>query len=357
MNAKKMITLLAIFGSFIGCTAEQTKAVSLDSKAYNLTSSDAKAFVGSTTIPRRADSYGMPAGNYPRPEFATLDDETVRARLEQGLSAVLGLKVDASEIASDNGELVSSHEGGFAVIAENSGSFVVKKLGVPRTATIVKDAEEAVNLALDGVAKSGLIALAEHETLDVVGVASTHYAGWIDNGGEEVDPVYFTNPGSEEPVTEYKSDYTVYFGRRYRGVPIIGPSLGVRLDAKGEMVAFMKGWRDINGETEPAVVLDSVDVAALSAAAADDALELKGTTCGFTEGSDSAQTAAGIGCALLYENAEAMGTLAEEKVEWVNLAEDTSIDLGVDEAAADAEEEMSSPEGDSSGMSEDDLSD
>jgi len=231
----------------------------------------------------------------------------------------------------------------------------VKVLGVQHTATIVENAEQAVDLALAGVAKSGLITLATHESLDVVGVASTHYAGWIDNGSDEMDPVYFTNPGLDEPVAEYKSDYTVYFGRRYRDVPIIGPTLGVRLDANGEMVAFMKGWRDINGETEPVAVLDSADITAETAAAADEALELIGTTCGFTEGTDLAQTAAGIGCALLYQNADAMGTLAEEKVEWVSLTEDSSIDLGIEQSPTEVDDDEEATTIETTTTGEDDI--
>jgi hypothetical protein len=360
MKVTKMISLLALFGLTLGCTTEQNKTVSIDGRTYNLTSPDAKALAGGSTIPRRAESYGLPAGNLPRPMLASVSDEVVRARLDQALSAVLGLEAEASSLASDNGELVASHKGGFAVIAEGTGTLVVKKLGVARTATIVEDAEQAVDLALDGVAKSGLITLAKHETLDVVGVASTHYAGWVEDEGEgdELMPVYFTSPDSEETVTEYKSDYTVYFGRRYRGVPIIGPSLGVRLDAKGEMVAFMKGWRDIDGETSAVAVLDSTEVVSEATAAADDALELQGMACGFTEGTDTTQTAAGIGCALHYRNTGAVDPLAAGKVDWVSLASDSSIALGVEseaEAEADPGEETPTSEGDSSGMSEDDI--
>ena len=315
---------------------EETASVSLDGKIYNLTSPEAQALAGGTTIPRRAEYYGLPAGNLPRPTFSTVGDWDVRSRFDQGLIAILGIVPDDSEIADSGGELSAVYDSGFSLIAEGTGTHVVKRLGVPRKVTVVEDAEQAVDLALVGVAESGLITLAVHESLDVVGVASTRYAGWVDNGGEEVEPVYFSDPSSGGLLTEYKSDYTVYFGRRYRGVPILGPSLGVRLDSDGEMAAFMKGWRDISGETVTAAVLDSSVVSADAASAADAALDLKGTACGFTEGTDPSQTAAGIGCALVYENTEAMGTLAEGKVEWVSLAVDASISLGLESDEAEA---------------------
>jgi len=163
-----------------------------------------------------------------------------------------------------------------------------------------------------------------------VGVTSTHYAGWVDNSDGELEPVYFKDPSSKKLITEYKSDYTVYLGRRYRGVPIIGPTLGVRLDPNGEMVAFMKGWRDISGETAPTKIFDSADATDKSKLSTDNELNFKGMMCGFTEGTAPAQSAAGIGCKLTYENPAAAGTLASEKVEWVNLAQDVSISLGIE---------------------------
>ncbi len=334
------IIIVLSFGLLAVCCANEAESVDLDRKAYNLTSEEAQIFLGSASIPRRAQGFGMLPGEYPRPTFATVGDWEVRSRLEQGLGAMLGIVPDDSEISVDGGELSAKYDTGFAAIAEGTGTHVVKRLGVPRGATVVEDAEQAVNLALEAVAEAGLISLATHESLDVVGIASTHYAGWFENGGE-LEPVHFEDPHSGALVTQYKSDYTVYFGRRYRGVPILGPTLAVRLDADGEMAAFMKGWRDISGETAPVTILagDEVTTAASAAAeAADDALTLKNAVCGFTEGTDPAQAAAGIGCSVVYENAKAIGTLAETKTEWVSLAEDPSIELGVEQVvAAEAE--------------------
>ena len=329
MKTMTIMFALAIGFLVLGCAEETASTATLDGKIYNLTSPEAQALAGGTTIPRRAEYYGLPAGNLPRPTFSTVGDWDVRSRFDQGLIAMLGIVPDDSEITDSGGELSATYASGFSVIAEGTGTHAVKRLGVPRKATVVADAEQAVDLALADVAESGLITLAEHESLDVVGVASTRYAGWVDKGGEEVEPVYFSDPSSAELLTEYKSDYTVYFGRRYRGVPIIGPPLGVRLDSDGEMAAFMKGWRDISGETATGVVLDSSVVATDASSAAEAAMDLKGTRCGFTEGIDPLQTAAGIGCALVYENTEAIGTLAEEKVEWVSLSTDASFSLGV----------------------------
>ena len=102
-------------------------------------------------------------------------------------------------------------------------------------------------------------------------------------------------------------------------------------------------------------MLDSTDVAAEAAAVADDSLELKGMTCGYTEGSETTQTAAGIGCALLYENAEAMGTLAEEKVEWVSLTEDSSIDLGMEQPPTEVDDDEEATTIETTTTSEDDI--
>jgi hypothetical protein len=102
--------------------------------------------------------------------------------------------------------------------------------------TTIGDHREAVDLALNFVVEQNLVSLLPHETLDVEFVSQVMNAAVKD--------------GENEPVTQYGSDYFVGFGRRYRGVPIIGSRLILRIGDNGKLFGMQKTWRPIEEEGE-----------------------------------------------------------------------------------------------------------
>jgi hypothetical protein len=121
----------------------------------------------------------------------------------------------------------------------------------------------------------------------------------------------------EKPVTRFKSEYTVYFGRRFGGVPIVGPAMMVRLDAGGELVALAKPWRDIGRTGRP----DAVEKP-------DELPEFKYQTCGYLEGPAIAyrQQSPGIGCVYFIENEEAGDPLSAMTSTTVSFSKDPELD-------------------------------
>ncbi len=239
----------------IGCEAghleipeENSQAVNLmetpvDTGYYEITSMPGKDFIGASMIPRRALRYSLKQSQLPKVMFASYGDNEIKARLTSESAIILGEKTKEEELI-DNGSTISiTTNEGFSWCAKETGALTMKRYVPTREATVVKNGEDAVNRALEKIAESGLLRMHEHETLDIVSIAATKNAGWVRND-DVIEPVHFYFEGvskeTEEAVTEYTSDYTVYFGRRYRGVPIIGPTLAVRLDHNGEMVALMK---------------------------------------------------------------------------------------------------------------------
>jgi hypothetical protein len=68
---------------------------------------------------------------------------------------------------------------------------------------------------------------------------------------------------SDKLVEEFNSDYYVGFGRRFKGVPVIGSRLVFRLDGNGKVAMIHKNWRKIVGVQAPNEVIDAVNLQAL----------------------------------------------------------------------------------------------
>jgi len=98
--------------------------------------------------------------------------------------------------------------------------------------TRLKDFKEAVQKSLDYIARHQLITLADGEELDIVSVSV-------------VNNVLSDVKKPEDPLEQFQSDYYVSFGRRFRGVPLIGSNLTLRLDGEGKVAMISKNWRPI----------------------------------------------------------------------------------------------------------------
>jgi len=116
----------------------------------------------------------------------------------------------------------------------------------------------------------------------------------------------------------------VHFGRRFRGVPVIGQTLGVKLDADGNLISFQKEWRDIASESGKSNLV-SLRSASDIVAAAEDQLkraeqeEVESMQCGYVEGDASfAQSEAGIGCQVIVRNFNVTEPMSSRRVVWVN---------------------------------------
>ena len=301
----------------------------INSEYYKLDSARSRQLAGGSTIPRRGRSYELDDYQVPGIVFSDYTDHDVINILKSVSKKILVNSTLASGIM-DMGEIFSLKlKNGMAYAARGTGSVAVKDHDYKVGFTEIKNDEEAVNLALDQIASEGLLTMAENESLDVRSVQSTYHAGWFKEEGK-LAPVYYENEQTGELTTKFKSAYTVNFGRRYYDIPIMGPSLTVRLDATGRMVAYIKGWRNIKGEADKAVnIMSDSDINRKRDSKLAMNLPLKSVKCGYVEASSIAtyQRSPGLGCRYTYRNPEHAGTLNEEAEELINIAVDKSLKL------------------------------
>lgn len=327
-----MLTFLLLGSGLIGVACSTSvEPDSLDATYYTIHSAEARAWVGSDTIARRAEETRLDRSHVEGLRFSRYTDEEVEVQLRAATARVLG---DAARDAqlTDHGNTLALDLGtgsGSAWVARDTGAFSVKVRDYARGSTVVVDAGDAVDRALAHLAATELVRLATGETLDVVGVTSTHHAGWSEVDGERV-AVQYLDERSGEHVTQFKSEYTVYFGRRYRGVPVVGPTLGVKLDAEGQLAGVMKLWRDVEGDVDGGVALvDGAELDSRRSLSLDSNPALTRATCGYVESSAIGyrQDQAGVGCQFFVEDPAARGTLAQEIDEWVDLTAGDQIPL------------------------------
>jgi hypothetical protein len=271
----------------------------------------------SDNIAVRPESYGLEARKVPRLVFHQRDTDWARSTLWQGGERMFGDRVGDAEETGDDQRVALQLEDAVAWVDIRSGAFSFKRLDGARGPTAVEDSREAVDLALDQLASLGLIELAEGETLDVVGVTATRYAGWAQREDDLV-PVFFDDVHGEEAPTQYTSEYTVYFGRRFDGIPIVGPPLMVRLDADGKLVAVTRTWREIRG----------VDGTPIRVHAPRELPEHTTQACGYLEGPAIAylQTSPGLGCVYALEDEKNGDPLSASSTTTVSFTEDPTLD-------------------------------
>ncbi len=174
----------------------------------------------------------MPKGTLPIVMMKKVDEEECQVQLEKVLS-VYGEKANI-RFRNMRGALYASPlPGASCWIHTASGGYkytVTKE--VMSKPTKLKDFKEAVHICLEHIAKNNIVELTEGEELDILGVSAVNNA--------------LTNVNApDEPIEQFISDYYVSFGRRLRGIPIIGSHLVIRIDGEGKVVMVKSNWREI----------------------------------------------------------------------------------------------------------------
>jgi hypothetical protein len=120
-----------------------------------------------------------------------------------------------------------------AWVDRTSGSYsftsVANSMSVPTPFT---NYQEAIQLALSYIGTRGLIQPVPDEQVDLLYVSA-------------VENAYTRSDIPDSPLQQFRSDYYVAFGRRFRGVPIIGSELVLRLDGNRQVAMIRKNWRRI----------------------------------------------------------------------------------------------------------------
>lgn len=307
---------------------------------FEIRSAAGQALLGRAELERRPRNTAIHSQSLPSLKFRSYSDGQVEVSLRSAAAEVLGPQASAAPLRDHGNSLALDIEDGIAWAARTSGAFSIKRRDRELAPTRIASPAEAVSLAVDHVARSGVLQLADGEGLDIISITGTHHSGWASDGEESV-PVHFAFESGKQAVTSYLSEYTVTFGRTVRGVPVLGSTLSVRLGPSGEMVALTKRWRDIAqvGETQVALVSEGAAAQRISAEHA--TRQPSRTLCGYVESPPLGyrQAQAGVGCRYIFQEDQSVEGLAALESEWVNLASDTRLSLeGTRVAMASASE-------------------
>ncbi len=296
-----------------------------DNLSIAIRSDDVLTALGQDRILRRSEDFRMTADQLPLVKFVGPEKRITRDRLAQMAALVIGDDVKSAAWKEDPESFSVKLENGLAYSEKNTGSAVIHRIYTNKHPTSVEGADDAVNRALEAVVKTNLLTLHPDETLDIISITATHYALYGDDeAGNPVSVAFQFNNGMKEAVSEFQDEYMVHFGRRFRGVPVIGQTLGVKLDADGNLISFQKEWRDIASESGKSNLV-SLRSASDIVAAAEDQLkraeqeEVESMQCGYVEGDASfAQSEAGIGCQVIVRNFNVTEPMSSRRVVWVN---------------------------------------
>ena len=211
---------------------EETTEQSLDLAIIKIQSPIARKFLRSDSIRvRKFYTTYMPRGRLPILKVEKTTEQQCRERLEKILSIHGGRK--PGHIKKVGGALATRLTDASCWIHLASGGY---KFTVTRNAmtkpTQLKDFKEAVQKCLDHIAKNRLVELTQDEELDIISVSA-------------VNNVLSDVKAPEQPKEQFISDYYVSFGRRFRGIPIVGSYLTIRIDGDGQVVMVNSNWRQI----------------------------------------------------------------------------------------------------------------
>jgi hypothetical protein len=185
---------------------------------------------------RRSHTTYMPKGLLPVLKMEKLGEQQCVERLNNILNVHGGRK--PGRIKNVGGALAARLPDASCWIHPASGGY---KFTVTRNAmtkpTQLRDFKEAVQKCLDHIASNELVELTRDEELDIVTVSV------VNNVLSDVN-------SPEKPKEQFLSDYYVSFGRRFRGIPIVGSYLTLRIDGGGEVVMVSSNWRRIEAVEE-----------------------------------------------------------------------------------------------------------
>jgi hypothetical protein len=222
------------------------EADSISLTRVRIESREARAFLKSETISVRARRTSfVPKGELPIPRLETIDDNACRERLGDVMRRHFSDKQGAGNIKK-RGEVFAVRAGSASSwIHRGSGSYKVTeaKQSMAVRQTKGEDFKKAVQLALYYIGKHQLVEMAEGEEMNVLFVSGVKNA--------------LATVQEEKPVDEFLSDYYVGFGRRFKGVPVIGSRLVIRLNGNGDVVMVERNWRRITAVSEQKAVVSN----------------------------------------------------------------------------------------------------
>jgi hypothetical protein len=193
----------------------------------------------------------IPSGELPVLKLDSVNDDLCQKRLLDTADKFLQKKKSKRKIKRSGGTFALQTENASCWINRSSGSYKLTRtkncMVVPTKISLPQD---AVQKALHYVGENQLVELIDGEEIDILFVSVVKNAlsvveSRIKGDRKQKDTARFEDPGKYKLVEEYKSDYYVGFGRRFKGVPIIGSELVIRLDGSGEAAMIRKNWRKI----------------------------------------------------------------------------------------------------------------
>lgn len=218
--------------------AEMFQASDLNFVFAKVKSESAQTLLGSDVIPvRNRNTNYMPSGEVPVLLLEKPSESAIRIQLEKVISRhspqldrKIKLKRLGEILVADAGEHCywASLSSGAYKFTDNKDSMVARSR--------FSGFKEAVQMAIHFIAEKKIVGLIEGETVDILSVSAVKNA--------------LTEVGKDEPLEEFLSDYYIIFGRRYRGIPVIGSRILVRLKSDGKVAALEKSWRPIESASD-----------------------------------------------------------------------------------------------------------
>lgn len=184
---------------------------------------------------RRANPTYLPKGRIPVLKLEAIDDGICRERLS-ALLRTHGANRKTGRIRQSGDIFNASSREAVFWVSRGSGGFSFHDFKRDVVAPVqMEDINKVVQLALEFVVQNRLVELKEGEELDLVFVSTERLA-------------LAARAEMEKPQEEFASGYYVGFGRRYKGVPVVGSKIDLHLTGKGEVDMVVRNWRNIVGE-------------------------------------------------------------------------------------------------------------
>jgi|GEM_PF-922997 len=208
----------------------------VDLTDYHIKDPDVQKALGMKAIPIRSKSYVIPDQDLPVLKLREVPEEEARAKLTE-IRERYGTEKAGKKPENDLGYSVAAKDGTqvfWVAKASGASSYSETKASMARP-TSIRNPRQAVELALKQVVLNKLVELGPQESLDVVFVSHVVNAAVKD-------------PKAKKTLVQYPADYFVGLGRRYKGVPVVGSKLVLRLGEDGKVLGMQKNWRPIVGE-------------------------------------------------------------------------------------------------------------
>ena len=201
------------------------------------------------SLRRNLTEYTPPNG-IPVLRLEKITPELCRQRLTAAAKE-LGVTVPAGQIRDLTDALVIKTDEIAGWASLRSGAFRVMRLGAPMSIrSNYTDPQQPVLTALDFLARGRFVELADGEEMDLL------FVRLVNNAVVQTDSL-------DTPTEQFASDYYVGFGRRYRGVPVIGSKIVLRINGTGEVVMMNRNWRRIDGVSPQTMVLSKKPIGEL----------------------------------------------------------------------------------------------